>query len=140
MSLPGSYSPKITNVGNPQQKIFILEGTRYLRETGGSYQASLNGFTYQNDGGNYMVWGPPTQFPGDPFVFGSIGDPQMTEQAKKYAYRHNEKFNVVYFDGHSETLDMMQSLDIRQYWPRGSRVMRANMTYDPNDTNGQTIK
>jgi prepilin-type N-terminal cleavage/methylation domain-containing protein/prepilin-type processing-associated H-X9-DG protein len=134
------YVPKITKIGNAQSKIFILEGTRYLRETGGVYQASLNNIRYQNDGGNYMVWGPPTQFPGDPFVLGTPANLELTDTARKYAYRHNDGFNTVFFDGHVESLDWQESLDIRMYWPRGSRVMRANFTYDPNDRNGMTIK
>ncbi len=139
--VPRGYQPKISRVGSPSDKVFCMDGTRYVEaQPGGGYQVSINGFTKQIQGGNYMVYGPPTQFDGSPFKMTSKTNPKLVESCKKYGYRHRDKLNVTYFDGHTESLKFEESLDINLYWPRGSKVLRSSQTYDPDDRDRQAIK
>jgi prepilin-type processing-associated H-X9-DG protein len=109
---------------------------RYVR----AGQISINAFGYQDDGGNYMHCGPVANNSGDPFVLGSVGEPQLTDDAKKFAYRHGGKLNAVFFDGHTETLGFEDSLKAGLYWPTGSRIINANYVRDANVRSGDVIK
>lgn len=141
-TVPKDYVPKLSNIGTPGSKIYVMDGSRYLEETApGVYKMSINAASYQKQGGNYMVYGPPTQFePGDPFRLTDHSDPQLVESAAQYAYRHEGRLNVVFFDGHSETLSVKESLRIGYYWPKGSRVNHASATYDVTAVDGQVIR
>jgi len=122
-----SYVPKLGRIGRPQDKVFATDGVRYVR----AGQISINAFGYQDDGGNYMHCGPVANNSGDPFV---------TDDAKKFAYRHGGKLNAVFFDGHTETLGFEDSLKAGLYWPTGSRIINANYVRDANVRSGDVIK
>lgn len=141
-TVPQSYIPKFAKVGKPSDKVFAMDGTRYVELAAGTknYVVSINGDSYQKQGGNYMAYGPTTQFDGDPFKLSDRKNPKLVDAATPFAYRHNKKMNVVFFDGHCESLDLAQSLNTSLYWPRGSRINNARSTYDTHATNGQIIK
>jgi prepilin-type N-terminal cleavage/methylation domain-containing protein/prepilin-type processing-associated H-X9-DG protein len=143
-TVPADYVPKFSFVGTPCSKIYVMDGARYLEETAvgsGVYKMSINAASYQKQGGNYMCYGPPTQFePGDPFKLTDRRDPKLVEAAAPYAYRHTGRLNVVFFDGHSETLSVKESLNIGYYWPKGSKVNHARATYDVTAVDKQIIR
>ena len=137
VTVGSGYVPKFNKVGTPGSKVFVTEGTRYRNGTSG---LSLNAFYYQDDGGNYMHSGPATNNSGDPFNLRNCNAPELTEDVEKYAYRHNKRINAAFFDGHSETMQFEDSLNISLYWPKGSTVKQAQYTYDTSDYNGKIIK
>jgi prepilin-type N-terminal cleavage/methylation domain-containing protein/prepilin-type processing-associated H-X9-DG protein len=146
-TVPKDYVPKFSFIGTPASKIYVMDGSRYLEETpagSGKYLMSINAASYQKQGGNYMLYGPPTQFaPGDPFLltdYGKLVEHKLVDAAAPYGYRHSNMFNVAFFDGHSETLSVKDSLYIGYYWPKGSKVNHARSTYDVTAVNGQIIK
>ncbi len=137
-TVPANYAPKASKVGRPAEKIYIMEGSRYVEAgANGKYEVSLNRAAYQNDGGNCMVYGPATpRGNGDPFKWtGAKSNPKIVAGTEKFAYRHNVNgqaaFNAVYFDGHTETLGYLESLNINLYWPKGSNIFRGSNTWDP---------
>ncbi len=151
--LPGGYRPVYGRVGKPNQKIFALDGSRYVDNNNGTFSFSYNKFAKQIQGGNFMCYGPANQFSGDPFKFDEKPaqykvlyginidvQPTITKGTEKYAYRHNSKLNAVFFDGHVASLTASESLNISQYWPKGSVINNPAATFDPKDYRGQIIK
>ncbi len=120
-----SYEPKMTKIGTPSSKIFTTEGSRYYSATLG---VSFNNIIpFQNDGGNFMIQGPVYLRGGDPYLLsrGSPTDPstwELQDAAQRLAYRHNKKINMVFFDGHCDTMDLLSSLRPSYYFPRGTLV------------------
>ena len=137
--VPSNYSPKFNKVGRPSEKVFMMEGSRYLSS---DMQISLNALDYQNDGGNYAMYGPATPIisssGGDPFLIevDAVGKGEwkatLQEGAEKYTYRHsNKRMNQTFFDGHSESVTFEESLNLRRYWPKGSSFIAGDETNDP---------
>jgi prepilin-type N-terminal cleavage/methylation domain-containing protein/prepilin-type processing-associated H-X9-DG protein len=118
------YQPKLTKVGTPSMKVFAVEGARYFDEQRG---VSFNNLAYQNDGGNFMLQGPVYRRSGDPYILRrtsltDVSTWSLSEAAIRLAYRHNKKINLVFFDGHVETQDLLGSLRMRYYFPRGTQI------------------
>lgn len=143
-TVPRGYRPKLTRIGKPAEKVFAMDGTRYLIFDSGRWQISFNSFLKQKEGGNYMVFGPVMHDSGDPYHWKDYDydNPEFDDEniTETYSFRHNKKINVLFFDGHTERLGKDESLDMRMYWPRGSRIVDSNQTYDTDDHIGQTIK
>ncbi len=141
MLVPKNYSPRLTSVGRQSEKIFVVEGARYVAPSSGGYQITLNNLSWQDDGGNYMLYGPATpHMTGDPYKYENPADPQIVSGTEKFAYRHNNQLCVIYFDGHSEALGLKEALNVRLYWPKGSMVRNATYTWDTSDYDGMTIR
>lgn len=131
VQLPLGYRPKVGNVGTATDKVFVMEGARYVS----GEQTSFNDLTYQDDGGNYTMYGPPTRLGGDPFENLPRSSPfEPDDITRRFAMRHSGKMNVVYFDGHIEALDGFKALDIRKYWPMGTAVVGT--TFDSSKFTG----
>jgi prepilin-type processing-associated H-X9-DG protein len=136
LSISEGYVPKLNKIGNPAQKVYLMEGARYITAVSrNSYQISFNAFPRQIQGGNFMLYGPATPLPGDPF-----SAMLSCEEKQKYAYRHRNKMNVIFFDGHIEDMDVMTSTDVRFWLPSGTKIVTARRTNDRNACNGQVIK
>ena len=144
ITMSSKYRPKISNVGFPSNKVYIMDGARYIDPADG---ASFNQFGYQDDGGNFMLYGPSTPLGGDPFyglrtemiLPGYTDLEDATSRADiyiDYAFRHDQSVQVIFFDGHSEKLSWYDSLKTSYYFPPGTEITNANVTYDPTDTNG----
>ena len=131
MKLPSSYVPKMSKIRNATGKVYVLEGARYWDGA----TLSFNSFIRQLRGGNLMIFGPGTPLGGDPWEFDSKLRP--TETCKRLAFRHRGKMNVVFFDGHCETLDATEAVKAKRFWPSGTRMTGyADYTVDPTDSNG----
>lgn len=133
IQMPSGYRPKITQVGNPASKIYVVEGARYMNSPS---EMSFNAFDRQIVGGNFMVHGPSVVMSGDPYsgvlVKGRLAT-SLQEFNKRYVWRHDGKFNTVFFDGHCETMKWQDSLKTSYYFPRGYKVLNSAATQDPDD-------
>ncbi len=129
--VPGGYAPKIDKIGNPSGKVFAMDGARYVN---GPESVTLNAFAKQIAGGNFMLYGPSTPLQGDPFVLNR--DLSTNPQNLKYGWRHRGKFNTLFFDGHCECMTVEESLRTELYFPRGSKIVNATRTQDPDDQEG----
>jgi len=142
VELPRSYVPKMQMIGSPAQKIYIMDGARYIDTTLG---ASFNDFPKQVVGGNFMLYGPAVAVSGDPFAnaLKGVGTRRLFSPSLinyKYAWRHNKGLNAVFFDGHCISMKAQDSLNISYYFPKGTKVVNAELTQDLTDTTGMIIK
>ena len=131
VQVPREYRPSLEEVGTAADKVFAMDGARYVNSP---TTVTFNAFMRQIRGGNFMLYGPATPLSGDPFRLNN--DRTLRPENVRFAYRHNEKINVVFFDGHCKTLGPVESLRTSLYFPEGSVVINASLTQDPDDANG----
>jgi len=122
-----AYRPQLTMVRNASQKIYTMDGVRFMRR--GDYAMSFNGFEFQDEGGDYMTQGPVSfGHHGDPHTAGAGPNLDAAQQAaiRRYAYRHNDGAMVAsFFDGRAEVLSIEESRKADYYYPSGSIAQRA---------------
>lgn len=141
VEIPFNYRPKMQMIGKPAEKIYAIDGARYISVTAGS---SFNDFAKQIAGGNFMLYGPALPLSGDPFAeaLKGIGANRHVEPSKinfQYGWRHNKGLNAVFFDGHCRTLSVKDSLNISYYFPKGTKVINAALTQDLHAVTGMII-
>jgi len=124
------YRPQIDYVTKAAEKAYSLDGTRYLND---EFAISFNAFTFQDEGGNFMIQGPAIiGHSGDPHTAGA--GPNFNAQQelaiRRYAYRHDDRIVVSFFGGHTETLDDTTEGSRRTelWFPTGSTL--RNATFD----------
>ena len=140
IELPSNYSPRMTAVGSPSRKAYVTEGAQDVDRNNASAPLSFNG---QKDailrGNNYTSNGPAVaKYNGSPHFQASDGT--LSDMAERFAYRHDGKMNLVFFDGHVETMGNEASRRVHMHAPSGSRIVDASGTADPDDQNGDTIE
>ena len=106
---------------------------------------SFNLARYQHQGGNFAV--PGYYRPGDnspglllPTANGKNWSGKLSKSAERYAWRHNKKMNVAFFDGHVELRGVDATIQARLYVPKGSIIRLSGQTLDPVDTDKQVIE
>jgi prepilin-type N-terminal cleavage/methylation domain-containing protein/prepilin-type processing-associated H-X9-DG protein len=125
---PSGYGPRIAKIKNASRKIAFADGSRSTRATPPTYDASISG-----GGGNMFAdagsWNAQTrawsrlQSPGN----GGTGTDDRI-----YAYRHGKRnqgggadtfrMNVVFWDGHAETMGDLESSDPTLWCPVGTTI------------------
>jgi len=136
---PDSYGPRLTAVGGASGKVFAMDGARYVDYS--NKAVTYNAFEWQDEGGNFMTQSPAcpdTKSNGSPYKQNPDGS--LHKLAKVFAYRHTEKINVVFFDGHAESLNNEESRPAKYYFPKGTQIINASYTADPDDVDGQIIQ
>jgi prepilin-type processing-associated H-X9-DG protein/prepilin-type N-terminal cleavage/methylation domain-containing protein len=142
-----SYAPQISKIGSPAKKVYLVEGARYV-ETQGSgtfdavgFKTTFNPIRYQDEGGNFMIGGPVRPWEGTGYQLGggAYTSKKLSPAARTHAWRHTGKMNLAFFDGHVELRTPSESIQADLYFPKGSILRKANLTYDPNDKNNTTI-
>jgi prepilin-type processing-associated H-X9-DG protein len=126
-----AYVPSLNRIGGASTKTYLIEGVRYVNSAG---KITFNAFNYQDDGGNFMLYGPATPLNGDPLWW-------TADDRRAVAFRHNKQtMNVAMFDGHVESHadDSDDVLDIDRYFPSGFTV--KNPRRDPNASAGDMIR
>ncbi|QQE13656.1 prepilin-type N-terminal cleavage/methylation domain-containing protein [Planctomycetota bacterium] len=133
---PDGYDSRIEMVGNASNKIFALDGARYVNKSTGQY--TFNAFEIQYSGGNYGTYGPALSklvSNGNPYKDESA---QEQENAKK-TWRHNNAVNAVFFDGHAASQTKEQARMVEKYFPGGSKVIDMSEFYDDTLEPGDII-
>lgn len=135
-----TYRPKQDRVGTPSRKVWAMDGARYYHSVNGT---SFNDIPFQDDGGNFMIRGPIYPVQGDPYFFhfadkNNLATWTLQDITLKLAYRHNKRINVVFLDGHCETLDLEKSLTPSYYLPKGTFItpLGASILLAPNVGSG----
>jgi prepilin-type N-terminal cleavage/methylation domain-containing protein/prepilin-type processing-associated H-X9-DG protein len=102
---PLGYRPRLDRVGPPSLKVLAMDGARYVDGgLGNPKTLSYNDFPKQIRGGNYMEWGPMIAFENGPWEFPSTNSDQPTEDSLRLGFRHSGSVNLVFFDGHGESM------------------------------------
>ncbi len=139
LDFPENYYPMEERIGTPSNKVYVLEGARYI-DAGGF--VTFNHFRYQDEGGNFMAFGPGIGKDPDPTHLDRNGvelPEELNEVNAKYAWRHEGGMNLAFFDGHCEHRKWKETLGIQMYFPSGTIITRDFRTQDPNDYMGMEI-
>lgn len=128
-SVPGGYFPKVGNVRNAAEKIYAADGAKFAfnngppeitldpyplssASTGNQGQFSDWG-AFTTITGSYDQWGASTTFDGRVFAF---RHGNLKKGGKDGTYR----MNVVFYDGHAETMDDSAVTHPKYWLPTGS--------------------
>jgi prepilin-type N-terminal cleavage/methylation domain-containing protein/prepilin-type processing-associated H-X9-DG protein len=136
----GAYRPKITQVGDATQKIFIADGAKW---TNGDTAPPDHNLGWDNSGsspgGQYADYGPWSAYtrsylPGKPMAYA-----MRHGNRKAAAALDSYRFDAAFFDGHVETLDGRAGMDPRMWAPRGTVLPSSECSIDAIKTyfNGQ---
>ncbi len=116
-TLPTNWFPRTTNIGAESRKVCIADGYFNLDEN------KLDG----------NIWADPTQdnsygafASSTPIKLNSINYNQASPDYAK-AYRHRDKMNAGYWDGHVQTLNIRESQDPSLWFPKGT-IMKSSVT------------
>lgn len=146
---PIGYAPKINKIGNPAKKIFLSEGSRYVI-VGYSRTPQLtvdyDANPYGSFGGMFADQPPVVPYSKSGVArridastggtSGSYGDayrkaPPMSADPMLLAYRHgsqkawsfgNRRMNVLFFDGHAETMSDGDLMNPTLWFPKGCEL------------------
>ena len=126
-NVPDAYEPRIERIGSPSEKVFLADGSRYTTPDG------LIDYAYDWEGSAGGGFSSPAPTAPDQYQT-SFVRPAVNAQWAKYAYRHADGTTLglvaVYFDGHGGWMSEKQSRWPDPWWPKGTRLPRAEMNRD----------
>jgi prepilin-type N-terminal cleavage/methylation domain-containing protein/prepilin-type processing-associated H-X9-DG protein len=138
LTLPRSYVPKVTKIGNSALKVFAFEGARFWDGSKTWFDYSTPTSTPGLSGtpqGNFHSRGPCIKgmgsnsgpASGEPYMFDVINDstPSASRPSKQYkqaSLRHRGKMLVVFFDGHVEDMNFVDAAKPTYWAPKGSVI------------------
>ncbi len=125
--VPSSFVPQVNKVGQPSEKIYIADGSRFTTDDGEvDHNISWKG----SAGGAFADGGPtlPDQF---------LRSYMRTDPARKLAYRHSKGntfgLAVGYFDGHAGWISENESRFPDAWWPKGTELPRGELNRDSQE-------
>ena len=122
ISVPISYQPRMTLLGEPSTKIAFADGTRYIdalaADVSGDYAPRFFG-AFSSSG---------AVFNGERAYGDSVDG--LNGQNLAASYRHSEAINAAFFDGHAETIGMKQSRNPAYWAPSGSTFVGMDVMED----------
>lgn len=132
--IPKSYTPKVENVGAQARKVAIMDGFRTLTAMGGRLDPRLyNQFNFYGDNdvslpyafGAFVDSGPVKK---DSIAYGKkdSGIPADGQQLP-LSYRHGDRMNAGFWDGHGETIKQVDSRNPVFWYPTGSTLGMNNI-------------
>lgn len=115
-----NYTPRLSRIGTPGQKVYVFEGARYLDTRYG--ELWLDYSTGTNTSG--LVGTPQGNFTSrGPAFVGSSGEPYQrdgigpTQLYKLVSLRHRLRMNIAFFDGHVQLLNDRQASRLQFFAP-----------------------
>jgi prepilin-type N-terminal cleavage/methylation domain-containing protein/prepilin-type processing-associated H-X9-DG protein len=132
--MPGGYGPKINKVGSPAEKVFAADGAKFSNNsTFPDYNLTLpmtSGWSSTNYSSfsNYSDFGPWSIATSSFDRSWAKGNTKAgPNDQRKLVYRHggktaNFRMNVLYYDGHAESLDEIASANPKLWLPKGSTM------------------
>jgi prepilin-type processing-associated H-X9-DG protein len=131
--LPGGYSPKVSKVGPASRKIFVADGLRVYRYSRTPAYYLFTDLDYQDS--NFTDYGP---FWG----FSRSWDRQVYlglapgADGRVLSFRHGStksgqkagvyRMNMVFYDGHAETMAEMDACNPELWMPKGSTMANTS--------------
>ncbi len=128
--LPSGWRPNISKMGNPANKVFIADGSRFATTT----------IAPDYDLSPLAGWGGACSDPGAYSTYSRSWDRTWASgssvgvDARMYAYRHSTseppqgaagnafRMNVAFYDGHVENQGDLESANPHQWLPQGSKM------------------
>ena len=128
--LPLDWKPNVGRIGNAATKVFAADGARYSTTTiAPDYDGSVGG----NWGGTFSDVGPYSDWTRSWNRCRACGNSCTSGvDARTYAFRHSTappadgacgnafKLNLVFFDGHAETMGDLDASNPQMWLPQGS--------------------
>jgi len=128
------YKPTIARVGSPSMKALFYEGSRFTDESGVVTYDIARAASF---GGSFSDTGP--WFRANRSL---VRQTNNNTPARKYAFRHGgtransqATGNVIFFDGHGETMTDFDATNPDMYFPSGTAFSQPLDTWD--DTRGR---
>ena len=127
-TLPSGYSPRVDRIGQPSEKVFFTDSSRYTDDEGKidhdlSWRAGY--------GGAFSTGGPTL-----PYVVGDSDRSYLRsflfeDPVRKYSYRHSRGKDVgivvTFFDGHSSWMSEHESRNPNFWWPKGTWIPKNQL-------------
>jgi len=140
---PSGYRFRADQVGNASLKVAFMEGARYIEADG---RITFNTDGGSRFGGNFMNRGPALnvyfQNTGNPYRFAtaSTSETRLHLYSARYSFRHGEKMNMTFFDGHSALFHHLDTRDVDYFWPTGSIVRNVTELPDKEAYVGYVVR
>jgi prepilin-type N-terminal cleavage/methylation domain-containing protein/prepilin-type processing-associated H-X9-DG protein len=124
---PTGYGPRIAKIKNSANKIAFAEGSRSSQGPAPTYDSSISG----GGGGMYADQGSWSLFTRAYYRGQAPGNGGSGPDGRIYAYRHGQRvqggkadtyrMNVVFWDGHAQTMGDLESSNPALWMPTGTR-------------------
>ena len=118
--IPRHYTPRIGRVGQPSEKIFVADSSRFTDFQGVSHNIHWRGADVGGAAGGAFSTGSPT-LKDDKLRSYLTEEPQ-----RSYAYRHpkgkQHGLSAVYFDGHAAWVSERSSRKPNAWYPKGTII------------------
>lgn len=141
-NVPIGYTPRLTKIGNPSRKAFLIEGARFVDSTTQNFTYTVTSDQIQM-GGAFATQRPyvasnfnRSHVLGDYYRDRTIARTAANANSGRFllfSYRHGTKSpnaprdayrtSIAFFDGHVETLTLTQSMNPEFYSPKGTSVV-----------------
>lgn len=137
-NVPAGYFPRLNRVGNAARKAYLTEGSRFVTAAG-VITYNWRSAEQQQNGGAFSDQRPYVAFAFNrsKLLPGSYGDPAASDVGVNRsviltAFRHGAttanqninsyRANIAFFDGHVETLPVMELMNPEFHSPRGTSL------------------
>ena len=117
---PKTFRPQITRVGTQiSNKVFAADGTRYLANEGGAFVLD---FDMTPTSSTYSSFGTSGPIFDESRAYGrSAPGLESTDLNIQLSLRHSESSNMIFFDGHVDSMSKLQMwTDPNPWFPSGS--------------------
>jgi prepilin-type N-terminal cleavage/methylation domain-containing protein/prepilin-type processing-associated H-X9-DG protein len=131
-AIPKAYTPKVESVGAQARKVAVADGFRVMTATGGRLDAWvwLNPYGTSDQGAPYrfgaFVDSGPVKRNSVSYGKKGSGIPADGEQLP-LSYRHGDRMNACFFDGHGEPIKQADSRNPVYWYPTGSILGTTNI-------------
>ena len=155
-TLPVGYTPRITKVGSPSQKVFMADGARRSRNFSATafqitYSLAVSLTKLNTNETMYSDWGPficNTRSYGRTSLKVNTASP-TPQDTRVLSMRHGKnaagssgglvRFNMVFYDGHAENVDDITGSDPNMWLPRGATWLKSDYTQADSSGTGAKI-
>ena len=133
-SIPEKWRPSISRIGNPANKVFCADGSRYATvSVAPDYDLEFNG----GFGGSFADTGAYTDFSRSWDRTWAQSSGRTGVDARVFAYRHSTaeppqgapgnayRMNLAFYDGHVETQGDLESSNPHQWLPKDTRLVNS---------------
>ncbi len=129
--IPNDYRPRINQVGDPSEKAFLADGSRYTIPYASSVYLDYE-IDYKASYGGAFATGSPTL--QEDYLHSHLIDPPARDISYRHKHGETVGINVTHFDGHVEWVSEPKTRHPDRWYPTGTLVP-PNAMNTPTRTN-----